>query len=114
MRKHVLALSIATLLVSGAAYAQQTTVTTGAAPGATVTIEPEFRTKIQTYVTEKRLRPVEMRERLVVGATVPAEVELQPAPADWGPTISRYRYVYSNDHVVLVEPSSRKVVQIVD
>jgi len=55
-----------------------------------------------------------MRERIVVGATVPDDVELRAVPSDWGPTVARYRYVYANDHVVLVEPSTRKVIQIVE
>jgi Protein of unknown function (DUF1236) len=113
--KRATALSIAMLLVSGAAYAQtSTTVTTGAAPGATVTIEPEYRTRIHSYITEHRPTPVETQERFVVGATIPPSVELRAVPSEWGPSITKYRYVYSNDHVVLVEPSSRKVVQIVE
>src|SRR3569623_1261402 len=28
--------------------------------------------------------------------------------------LSRYRYVYSDNHVMFVEPSSRRVIQIVD
>jgi hypothetical protein len=35
-------------------------------------------------------------------------------PADWGPTVSKYRYVYHDNNVVLVEPSSRRVVHIID
>ena len=46
----------------------------GGAP--TVAVEPEARTKIRTYVTEKKLRPVTTKERIAVGATVPSEVEL--------------------------------------
>ncbi len=110
--KRAVALSFAMLLVSAAAFAQSTVVTTGAAP--VVTIEPEYRTRIHTYVTEHRPPPVETQERFVVGATVPSEVELRAVPEDWGPAITRYRYVYSNDHVVLVEPSTRRVVQIVE
>jgi hypothetical protein len=55
-----------------------------------------------------------VKERLTVGATLPADVELVAVPDDWGPDLRRYRYVYTNDHVVLVEPSSRRVVQIVE
>ncbi len=110
--KRAMMLSVAMLLISGAAYAQSTVVTTGAAP--VVTVEPEYRTRIHTYITEHRPPPIETRERVVVGATIPADVELREVPDDWGPAITRYRYVYSNDHVVLVEPSTRRVVQIVE
>jgi len=55
-----------------------------------------------------------LKERVIVGATLPAEVELRTVPTTWGPRASSYRYVYSNDNVLLVEPSSRKVIQIID
>jgi hypothetical protein len=35
-------------------------------------------------------------------------------PSDWGPWGSRYRYVYSGEQIYLVEPSSRKVVRVID
>ena len=48
------------------------------------------------------------------GATLPTEVELHAVPNDWGPGLSRYRYVYSGDDVVLVEPSTRRVIQVIE
>src|SRR5262249_56669427 len=114
MYKQLAAISIALCIGAGAAQAQSTTVTTGVAPSASVTIEPECRTRIRSYVVENHIRPVESRERVVVGATLPADVELQAVPSDWGPSLAPYRYVYTNEHVVLVEPSSRRVVQIVE
>ena len=87
--------------------------TTGAA-GATVRIEPEYRTRIKSYVTEQKIRPVETRERIVVGAKVPTDVELTAVPSDWGPSVTKYRYVYSNDRVMLVDPGTRTVVHEID
>lgn len=84
------------------------------AQSVTVEISPEQRTRIKQYVVKEKVRPVTVRERIVVGATLPAQVELHTVPADWGPGVTRYRYVYSGDHVVLVEPSSRRVVRIID
>jgi hypothetical protein len=79
-----------------------------------VEIAPEQRTRIKEYVVKERVAPVRMKERVTVGATLPADVELRTVPSDWGPWGSRYRYVYSDDQVVLVEPSSRRVVRIID
>ena len=79
-----------------------------------VEIAPEQRTRIKEYVVKERVAPVRMKERVTVGATLPADVELRTVPSDWGPWGSRYRYVYSDDQVVLVEPSSRKVIRIID
>jgi hypothetical protein len=52
---------------------------------------------------------VTTREKIVVGGRVPADVELESVPADWGPSLTKYRYVYSGDRVMLVEPGSRTV-----
>jgi hypothetical protein len=79
-----------------------------------VQIEPEYRTKIKTYVTEHKIRPVETREKIVVGTPVPREVELQTVPTEWGPSLSKYRYVYSGEHVMLVDPETRAVIQEVE
>jgi hypothetical protein len=79
-----------------------------------VEIAPEQRTRIKEYVVKEKVRPVTVKERISVGATLPAEVELQAVPSAWGPTFSKYRYVYSDNHVYFVEPSSRKVVTVVD
>jgi hypothetical protein len=111
MKKLILAAAAAALLSSGAIA--QTTVTTGAAR-ATVQIEPEARTRIKTYVTEQKIRPIATKERLSVGAAVPSDVELVAVPSDWGPSLSKYRYVYSNDRVMLVDPGTRTVVQEID
>jgi hypothetical protein len=80
----------------------------------TIEIAPEQRTRIKEYVVKEKVRPVTVKERVSVGATLPADVELVAVPENWGPSVSRYRYVYSDNHVVLVEPSSRRIVQIID
>ena len=114
MKKMVLA-SAAVALLSTAALAQSTVVTTtGRAHAGTVQIEPEYRTRIHSYVTEHKIRPVETRERIVVGSPVPREVELEAVPAEWGPSLTRYRYVYSGQRVMLVDPETRTVVQEVE
>jgi hypothetical protein len=114
--KKLFMLSAAAVLISTGAMAQTTvtTTTTGTAHGATVQIEPQYRTKIRSYVTEHHVRPVTTKEKIIVGATVPTDVELEAVPADWGPSLTRYRYVYSGDRVMLVDPSTRMVIQEVD
>jgi hypothetical protein len=112
--KRTLFAGIAVLALTAPAFAQTTVTTPAPSVGATVTIAPEQRTRIKQYVTEKKVRPVTVKERITVGATLPADVELVAVSGDWGPELGRYRYVYSDDRVVLVEPSSRRVVQIID
>ena len=84
------------------------------AQSAVVEIAPEQRTTIKQYVVKEKVKPVTVRERISVGATLPADVELHTVPSAWGPAVSRYRYVYSNDNVYLIEPDSRRVVTVID
>jgi len=79
-----------------------------------VEIEPAQRTRIKEYVVKEKVAPVRVKERVSVGVTLPADVELRSVPADWGPGVSKYRYIYSDNHVYFVEPSSRRVVQELD
>jgi hypothetical protein len=75
-----------------------------------VQIEPEYRTKIRTYVTEHNVR----------GARGLSSVRRHRAtwssggPADRGPSLTKYRYVYSGQRVILVDPPTRNVAQEVD
>jgi predicted dinucleotide-binding enzyme len=84
------------------------------AQSVSVEIGPRERTRIKEYVVKEKMSPVTVKERVTVGAVLPADVELRTVPADWGPSVTKYRYVYHDNHVVLVEPSSRRVVQIID
>src|ERR1043165_5153115 len=106
--KKLLLMSAAASLLATAAFAQTTvtTTTTGTA-GAAVQIEPQYRTKIKSYITEHKIRPVTTKEKIVVGSRVPADVELAPVPADWGPTVTKYRYVYSGGPRRLGPPAPR-------
>lgn len=112
--KKLLLLSAAAVLISTGAFAQSTVVTTTGTGHAAVQIEPQYRTKIKSYITEHRVRPVTTKEKIVVGAAVPSDVELEAVPAEWGPSLTKYRYVYSGDRVMLVDPGSRTVVQEID
>ncbi|BBO11061.1 DUF1236 domain-containing protein [Bradyrhizobium sp. TM102] len=114
MKKLMLTCAAAELISTGALAQSTVVTTTGTGHAAAVQIEPEYRTKIRTYVTEHKVRPVQTREKIVVGQPVPREVELEAVPADWGPSLTRYRYVYSGERVMLVDPSTRTVVQEID
>src|SRR5436309_6868644 len=111
--KKLLILAATASLVATMANAQTATVTTGSG-NAAVQIEPQYRTKIKSYITEHKVHPVATKEKIAVGARVPADVDLVAVPSDWGPSLTKYRYVYSNDRVMLVDPGTRTVVQEVD
>jgi hypothetical protein len=103
-----------TLIAGAAAIAVLTSSQILSAQTATVEIAPDQRTRIKEYVVKEKVRPVTIKERVTVGATLPGDVELVAVPETWGPSVAKYRYVHWDNHVVLVEPSSRKVVQIID
>jgi len=105
MNRKLLGLVAASALIaSSAAFAQVS---------AQVTIGQPEQTRIKEYVVKEKMKPVTIKEKVTVGATLPADVELHTAPNDWGPSVTKYSYVYTDNHVVLVEPSTRRVVQII-
>src|SRR5215207_6913521 len=54
----------------------------------TIEIAPEQRTRIKEYVVKEKVRPITVKERVSVGATLPADVELVAVPETWGPLVS--------------------------
>ena len=85
----------------------------GAVGGAIVGgIAADQRTEFRTYVTQQKVPSVAYREKVVVGATLPETVTYREVPAKYGKT--EYRYTVVNDQTVLVEPKTRKIVQIIE
>ena len=84
------------------------------AQGVTLEFAPEQRTRIKEYVVKEKVPRATVRERIVVGGTVPADVELRDVPADWGPSVSKYRYYHSDRGVHFVDPANRHVIYDID
>lgn len=110
MKRAIILASAIAVLGLGQAFAQ----TVGVRSGAAVVIEPEQRTTIKQYVVKERVAPIHVEKRIVVGEELPADVELRTVPSVWGPSLTKYRYVYSGEHVYLVEPSDRRVVEEIE
>ena len=105
MKRYVFACATAlTVLIGGQAFAQT----------ATIQIAPEQRTRIKDYVVKEKVRPVTVREQVRVGTKLPADVELHDVPSDWGPSVTRYKYIYAGDRVHFVDPASRDVIYDID
>jgi hypothetical protein len=76
-----------------------------------VEVAPQYRERIKEYMVKKKVRPVtSIHERVKPGYRVPAKVALRTVPADWGPTVRRYRYFYQTNVVQFVDPRTRQVV----
>lgn len=70
--------------------------------------QPEFR----QYVTTQNVPSYTYREEVRVGATLPETgVTFYKVPAEY--KVKNYRYTVVNDTPVLVEPSSRRIVQVI-
>jgi hypothetical protein len=70
--------------------------------------QPEFR----QYVTTQKVPSYTYKEEVRVGAVLPeAGVTYHEVPAEY--KVKGYRYTVVNNTPVLVEPSSRKIVQVV-
>lgn len=96
--------------------AAQTTIIERRAPGY-VELSPTQRTVIHRHVVRERPVAVAPQMELRVGAPVPQAVELHAFPEEVYvevPTLRRYRYFNVHDQVVLVDPSTSEIVEIID
>lgn len=71
---------------------------------------PRFR----SYVVEQGVPSYTYQEPVAVGAVLPREgVVYREVPREYG-SASEYRYTVVNNRVVLVEPQTRRIVQVID
>jgi hypothetical protein len=89
--------------------------TVGAATG---TVEGilgvDDRPRFREYVVRERRPSYRVREEVRVGTVLPSSgVTYYEVPADYR-SAKGYRYTVVNDRPVIVEPRSRRVVQIID
>lgn len=83
----------------------------GIALAQTVIVTPEQQTVIREYVKKKPIASIALPGvELNIGSTVPDTVELHAIDA---PDIT-YQYVVVDNRTVLVDPGTRKIVQVID
>jgi hypothetical protein len=76
-------------------------------------ISREMVPRFQTYVTEQRRTSFTYDQPVTVGATLPASgVSYYEVPREYG--ASNYRYTVVNNRTVLVDPGTRRIVQVID
>jgi hypothetical protein len=131
MYKTLFALGAVTAITSSGAFAQHSAVMgaagdavsgeIGAAPvggavggaasvvaGIAIDPPPE---RVSRYVSQVPIsaHPLVVEKNVAVGATLPKAIVVQEIPAD-----PRYVYAFVNEQRLIVEPLSRKIVQVVD
>jgi hypothetical protein len=115
--------AIAGALGAPVAAQAQSDVTVGVARGGYVVDGPvavegggialEQRPAFREYVVRERVPTYTVPERVIVGATLPdMGVTYYDVPQTFGAT--PYRYTVVNGQTVLVEPRSRRIVQVID
>ncbi len=124
---------IGVLMLPAAAYAQSGVAagaTTGAVGGAIVGgpvgavvggvggavvggIADSSRLQFRTYVVEQKRPSYTYSQQVVVGAELPEQgVTYYEVPQQYGAT--QYRYTVVNNRTVLVDPQTRRVVQVIE
>jgi hypothetical protein len=120
------AFAIATLVAVGAPLAANAQgVTVGVAPSTGVVVSTpvevdanggiayEQRPAFREYVVRERVPTYTIPERVIVGTTLPDDgVTYYDVPQQFGAT--PYRYTVVNGETVLVEPRTRRIMQVLD
>lgn len=102
----------------GAAQGERDAGPLGAVVGGTVCavggiLGVEDRPRFREYVVRERHPSYRYDNDFRVGAMLPESgVTYYDVPADYH--ITGYRYAYVNDHAVLVDPRTHRIVQIID
>jgi len=120
MRNNVLAIAaVAGALCVPVAAQAQSEITTGVVRGGSVIINDadgiavDRRPAFREYVIRERVPTFTIPDRVVVGGILPeAGITYYDVPQTYGAT--SYRYTVVNGRTVLVEPRSRRIVQVVD
>jgi Protein of unknown function (DUF1236) len=127
MRKLLFATVVAGLAVPSLAIAQEGTVTGaagGAAAGAVIggpvgaviggvggavvgTILAPPPAEVRSYVVQEEIPSVAVQEEIVVGEALPEVVEIRRVPQ-----YDSYGYAVVNEQRVIVDPRSRKVIEV--
>ena len=118
--KHVMmSAGVAVALLTGMATigtaVAQTTVTT-VERRAPMQLTPQQRTIIYQSVTGKPRPAPQAEVQVITGARVPSSTELSTLPEEAYvevPAVKRYKYVYVQNQVVLVDPDTSEVVEVI-
>jgi hypothetical protein len=120
MQNRILAIAAVIGAISAPIAAQaQSEITTGAARGNTVVVTesdgigPDQRPAFREYVVRQQVPVFTTTDRIVVGGVLPETgITYYDVPQTYGATT--YRYTVVNGQTVLVEPRTRRIVQVVD
>jgi len=118
MRNRILAIATIAAAIGAPIAAQAQSDTVGVVRGGSVIdsgdgIAVPQRPAFREYVIRERVPTYTIPDRVIVGGVLPeAGITYYDVPQTYGPTT--YRYTVVNGQTVLVEPRTRRVVQVID
>jgi hypothetical protein len=121
MRNRILAIAAIAGAIGAPIAAQAQSDTVGVVRGGVVVedvddadgIAIDRRPAFREYVIRERVPTYTIPDRVVVGGVLPeAGITYYDVPQTYGGT--RYRYTVVNGQTVLVEPRSRRIIQVVE
>jgi len=120
MRHRILAIAAIAGAISAPIAAQaQGTITTGVVRGESVIVNDDLgiavdqRPAFREYIVRERVPNYSIPDRVIVGGVLPETgVTYYDVPQSFGAT--PYRYTVVNGETVLVEPRSRRIIQVID
>jgi Protein of unknown function (DUF1236) len=120
MRNRLLAIAAIAAAIGAPVAAQaQNEITTGVVRGGTVIINDDAgiavdrRPAFREYVVRERVPNYTIPDRVIVGGVLPETgVTYYDVPQTFG--VTPYRYTVVNGQTVLVEPRTRRIVQVVE
>jgi hypothetical protein len=95
--------------VAGAVVGGPVGAVVGGVIGGSIGAAAEPPREVQTYVMQERIPSVAVQEEVVVGRPLPATVELRAVPQH-----NEYAYAVVNNRRVIVEPSTRKIIKVIE
>lgn len=100
--------------VTGAIVGGPVGAAVGAGAGAIAGgIADESRPRFRGYVTERHVPSYRYEREVRVGEDLPPNgVTYYEVPREYG--VTKYRYTVVNDRTVLVDPSTHRIVQVID
>jgi len=119
MRNHILAISAIMAAMSAPIAAQAQSDTVGIMHGGSVAIDDDAtgipfdrRPAFREYIVRERVPNYTIPDRVVVGGVLPETgVTYYDVPQSFG--VTPYRYTVVNGQTVLVEPRTRRIVQVI-
>jgi len=113
MRNHILAISAIMAAMSAPIAAQAQSDTVGIVRGDAAGIAIDQRPAFREYVVRERVPNYTIADRVVVGGVLPETgVTYYDVPQSFG--VTPYRYTVVNGQTVLVEPRTRRIVQVIE